>query len=212
MSGPVEVVLVLAAVCYVMVRRVVGEPAQGRRMLVMPAVLVVTGLSGPGGHLASPLADLFLAAYVAAGVVLGALRGLSVRLTERQGLAFVQYRAVTVALWVANLGVRFGGGLVLHLVDPGAAKAAGSNLLLSLGVGMLVEGLVVLARALRRDHRVMWSEGRDGGPRTMSPWLDSLRETAAGRGSFPRAGAGRRPQGATGDVRPGVLFQQRRDG
>jgi hypothetical protein len=91
MSGPVQIVVVLAAVGYVLVRRVMGEPAQAKRMLVLPAVLSLIGLSGLSGQVTTPLSLLFLVATAAISVVLGALRGASVRIWQRDGLAFVRY-------------------------------------------------------------------------------------------------------------------------
>jgi len=174
MSGPIEIVLILAAVCYVMVRRMIGEPAQGKRMLILPAVLVVIGLSDVSGQLKTPLAILFLLATAAISVVIGALRGASVRISQRDGLAFIQYTWVTVALWAANLVIKFGANFVLGAVDPKDAAAVSNSLFLTLGAGMLVEGLVVLSRALRGGTRVMWSQGNDGQPHRMSPTLDNL--------------------------------------
>jgi hypothetical protein len=181
MSGPVDVVLVLAAVCYVLVRRFAGEPAQARRMLVLPAVLVVIGLSDVSGALHSVVSLVFLVATCAFGMLLGALRGASVRLSERDGLVVVRYTVITLVLWVVNLAVRFGASFVLGAVDPHAAAAVGNSLLLTLGAGMLVEGLVTMARALHTDSRVVWATGRDGAPHTASPLLDNLRRTIGDR-------------------------------
>ncbi len=49
---------------------------------------------------------------------------------------------------------------------------------------MLVEGFVVLYRALRSDHRVLWAEGKDGAPRQMSPFLDNLGHSLNDRGVY----------------------------
>ncbi|MFB7493117.1 DUF1453 domain-containing protein [Streptomyces sp. NPDC056161] len=182
MSGPVEVVLILAAVAYVLVRRMIGEPAQAKRMLVLPAVLAVIGLSDVSGAGHSLVALLFLAATAGVSLLLGALRGMSIRLSSQNGLVFVRYSGVTVALWVVNLVVKFGANLLFGALDPHAASAAGNSLLFTLGLGMLAEGLVVLARALRTDSRIAWAEGKGGAPHTMSPALDEIqRRIAAGR-------------------------------
>jgi hypothetical protein len=50
MSGPVETVFILAAVGYVLARRVIGEPAQAKRMLILPIVLNLIGLSDVSGQ------------------------------------------------------------------------------------------------------------------------------------------------------------------
>jgi hypothetical protein len=180
MSGPLEIVLILAAVCYIMARRMMGEPAQAKRMLILPAVLLVIGVSQLSGETWSASSILFLAVTVAISMVLGGLRGASVRVSERDGLAFIKYTGVTVGLWVVNLVVKFGGNLVFSAVDHQAAASVGNSLFLSLGAGMLVEGLVVLARALRTDSRIAWAKGDDGAPHRMSPFLDDLQGRMAG--------------------------------
>ena len=38
-SGPVEIILIIAAIGYVLTRRLIGEPAEVRRMLLVPVVL-----------------------------------------------------------------------------------------------------------------------------------------------------------------------------
>jgi hypothetical protein len=178
MSGPVEIVLILAAICFVMVRRLIGEPAQAKRMLVLPAVLAVIGLTDVSGQLKTPMAAVFLVATAAISVGIGALRGASVRISQRDGLAFVRYTWVTVVLWAANLVIKFGADVVLKAIDPKDAGAVTSSLLLTLGLGLLVEGAVVLYRALRGDHRVMWTQGKNG---QMSPMLDNLRDSLSRR-------------------------------
>jgi hypothetical protein len=43
MSGPLEIVVILAVVGYLLARRVIGEPAQAKRMLILPVVLSLIG-------------------------------------------------------------------------------------------------------------------------------------------------------------------------
>jgi hypothetical protein len=189
MSGPIEIVLILVAVGFVLTRRLMGEVVQAKRMLVLPGVLLLIGLTQVSGVLHSPAAVLFLLMSGALSVVLGALRGASVKISDQGGVAFVRYTWITVLLWVANLGAKFGANLVFGHIDPQAA-ALGNSLVLTLGLGMLVEGLIVAARALRSDSQVIWaksdgsddSDGSDGNaPHTRSPLLDNLRESMNGR-------------------------------
>lgn len=181
MSGSLEIVLVVAAVCYVMLRRMMGEPAQAKRMLVLPAVLGVIGLSDVSGQVKTPMSAVFLVVTVGISLVLGALRGATVRISQRDGLAFVRYTGFTIALWIVNLVVKFGANFGLKAFDSHDSGAVGNSLLLSLGAGMLVEGLVVLYRALRGDHQVMWTHGEDGAPHQMSPLLDNVRHSLSDR-------------------------------
>lgn len=177
MSGPVEIILIIAAICYVMARRMIGEPAEAKRMLILPGVLFVIGLDDVTKQVHNPSALLFLAISAGLSVLLGVLRGLSVRITDRGGLAFVQYRVFTLILWVLNIGLKFGLNAVVAAVNPAAATALSSSLLVTLGAGMIVEGLVTLARALRGDSQVMWAKGKDGQPHTMSPTLNNIQQS-----------------------------------
>ena len=155
MGGPVEIVAIVAAIGYVLFRRVLGEPAQAKRMLVLPAVLSLIGVSDLSGTVTTPMSLVLLVATTAISVALGALRGASVRISRRDGVAFVRYTWVTIALWVVNVVVKVGANLVL-----GAGDAAGNSLLFTLGLGILAEGLVVLGRATQAGHRVLWTADR----------------------------------------------------
>jgi hypothetical protein len=184
MSGPIEILLIVAAIGYVMVRRLMGEPVQAKRMLVLPGVLCVIGLSDVSHQLGSPMAVVFLVATAGISVVIGALRGATVKISARDGVAFARYTGLTVALWVANVVIKFGGNLALGAIDAKDASAVSNSLMLTLGAGMLVEGLVVMSRALRADHRVMWAEESKRGPRQMSPMLDNMRRTLSDQANF----------------------------
>ncbi|ATY10024.1 DUF1453 domain-containing protein [Amycolatopsis sp. AA4] len=181
MSGPVEIVLIAAAVGYLMVRRMIGEPAQAKQMLILPAILSVVGLSTLSGDVKTAASLIFLVGTAAISIVLGVLRGASVRISRRDGIAFVRYTPVTVALWVANIVVKVGVNFALDAFDPQDAGGVSNSLLFTLGVGILAEGLVVLYRALRAGHQVMWAQGRDGAPGQTSPLLDNLQRNLAGR-------------------------------
>ncbi|MCA1223312.1 hypothetical protein [Streptomyces sp. 8L] len=182
MSGPVEIVLIVAAVGYVLVRRMMGEPAQAKRMLILPVVLCAIGVSDVSGEVTTSMSLLFLVATAAISVVLGMLRGASVRISQRDGLAFVRYTGITVLLWALNLAVKLGANFALGALDPKDTGGVGDSLMLSLGLGILAEGLVVLYRALRAGHQVMWAQGRDGAPHQSSPFLDDLRRNLTERG------------------------------
>ena len=174
-----NVVLIIAVVCYVMARRVRGEPAQAKRMLLLPAVLVALGCSDVSGAAHNPAALAFLITTATISVVFGALRGLSTRLAEQDGIAYVHYTATTIGLWVLSLAVKFGLNAAFSAADPHAATAAGNSLLLTLGAGMLLEGGVTLNRAVRTSSRVIWSKGKDGQPHTRSRYLDDLQSRRA---------------------------------
>ncbi|MEV0260295.1 DUF1453 domain-containing protein [Streptomyces sp. NPDC050617] len=169
----------------------IGEPAEAKRMLILPAVLSLVGVSNlSGGHLDAG-AVVFLVATGGLSVLLGVLRGVSIRLSNRDGLVFMRYTWVTVALWVLNIVAKIGANLLLGAVDPHMSGVTSDSLLLTIGIGMLAEGLMVLGRAVRTDSRVVWTAGKDGQPHTSSALIDSLQERFAGASASGRPRAER---------------------
>ncbi|HUA49876.1 MAG TPA: hypothetical protein VMA77_31885 [Solirubrobacteraceae bacterium] len=146
--SPVTILLALAAIGYVMWSRMQGQPLQAKRLLVLPAVLVIVGLSDLTGKSSHTAADVaFLLAGFALSALLGAARGTTIELFTRDGELWQRYRPITVALWLALIATK-----VILAVVAGAAGApggAGTNgLLLALGISLLAEAAVVGPRAL----------------------------------------------------------------
>ena len=180
MSTPIEILLVVALVGYMLVRRLMGEPAQAKRMLLLPAVLAVVGLSSVQSVLHDPVQLGFLAVTTLVSIGIGALRGLSIRVFVRDGVVNMKYTAMTIVLWVVNIAVKLGGNFLLGTIDPHAD--AGSTLMLTLGAGLLMEGVVVLAKAMRTDGQVIWQQGRNGAPHRSARFLDDMQARIADRG------------------------------
>ena len=176
MSGPVEIILIIAAIGYVLTRRLIGEPAEVRRMLLVPVVLTGVGIVDLGKVTLSPVSIGFLVGTTAISLVLGLLRGASIRVFERDCVVFMRYTATTVVLWAVNLVVKLLGSVALGLVDPTAQHATTTGMMFTLGVGMVVEGLPVLAKAMRSGGQIVWQQGRNGQPHATSSLLDGLRE------------------------------------
>jgi hypothetical protein len=145
----VLVVLVLAAVGYVLVSRIAGRPVNTRRLLVLPGVLTAMGALQLAGVVSAGIRpqDLgLLAVGLAAAAGLGAARGATVAVSVRDGRPWLRYRAFTLALWAATVAVRVGLTVLAH--DAGATvSASGPALLLSAGVTLLAEGVIVAHRA-----------------------------------------------------------------
>jgi cell division protein FtsW (lipid II flippase) len=177
MNGAVEVVLIAAVVVFVMARRLMGEPAVGKRLLLLPVILGVIGLTQASVHSVS--AVVFLAASAALSVMFGLLRGLTIRTYEQNGIVMLRYTAMTIVLWVASIAARFAAGFVMNLIDLDAAQA-GNGLMLVVGAGLLAEGLVVMSKAVRVRGQVVWSKGRRGEPHRSSAFLDSWQEKVHG--------------------------------
>ena len=176
-SGPLQIVVVIAAIGYILARRLIGEPAQVKRMLVLPVVLGVIGVANVVKVEQALTSVVFLIILVVIDTTFGFLRGRSTRISDRGGMAYIHYTPATIVLWAAGLAANFGVEFLLRLVDHAAEEAAGHGLLLTLGSGILAEGAVVMAKVLRSGSSPDWTirSGRGGTP----PSAPS-RETTAG--------------------------------
>jgi hypothetical protein len=179
MSGVLEILIIVAVVVYMLISRMIGQPAQAKRMLLLPVILTVIGVTQLS-DVNSTTSVLFLVATAAISVMIGAARGFSVRISLRNGVAFIRYTGWTVALWVLNIAVKFGANFMLGAIDGKAVAGASNSIMVTIGLGLLVEGLVVLYRAMRADHPVIWSQSKDGRRQT-SPVLDDMRRNLSGR-------------------------------
>jgi hypothetical protein len=148
--SPLTIALAVAVVGYVLWSRMKGQPLTVKKLAVLPAVLLVIGISDLTGSSAPHLTvkDIgFLAVSAGISAVLGAARGATIELYSSQGELWQRYRPVTAGLWVALIVAK----LIMTVVAGAAGASAGggtSTLLLSLGVSMLSEAAVVAPRAL----------------------------------------------------------------
>ncbi len=142
-------VLALGVIVYVIGQQVLGSPVQGKRMVVLPAVLTVIGVADLAGHGSHPGArDILIlvvggAIATAIGVALGAIT----RLERREGYLWAQLPKRGLWLW--------GGLFVSRLVLIGIAHATGAHvaagtsaILLMLGLNRAAQALVVVPRAI----------------------------------------------------------------
>lgn len=151
MSPQVLVGLVTLAV--IVLIRLRPRPARTRRLVTGPVVVMLVGafllvpwlaLPSPGGAVATigvAVVDLALT------VGLGVARAATVQLSAgSEGVVQYRYTGATVALWVVSVALRFG------LADAGARLGASpaateGSLLLTLGLGLLIQNLVVARNA-----------------------------------------------------------------
>jgi hypothetical protein len=147
--SPLTIVLVVAAIGYVLWSRMQGRPLKIRRLLLLPAVLTVLGfvdLTGSSAPHLTPKDITFLAISAAVSAALGAARGATIELYPSNGVLWQRYRPVTVVLWVTLIVVK----IVLLVIADAAGASAGagtSTLLLFLGVSLLAEAAIVIPRA-----------------------------------------------------------------
>lgn len=143
------VVAAIGIIVYVVGRQVVGSAVSGKRLIVLPAVLVVVGILDLTGHNSHPdAADVLLLAVsgviaIAVGLGLGAMT----RLERRDGYLWAQQPKQGLWLW--------GGLIVSRLAIVGIGHVAGAQLasgttaiLLTLGLNRAAQALVVAPRAI----------------------------------------------------------------
>lgn len=102
--SPLMIVLAVAAVGWVLWSRMKGQPLQAKRLLVLPAVLTVLGITDLTGSSAphlTPKDTGFLAAGAGLAAVLGAARGATIELYPHGGELWQRYRPVIGLLFVA---------------------------------------------------------------------------------------------------------------
>lgn len=174
------VALVLCAVAYVVVRRLLGEPLNARDLCGPP--LVLTGI----GVYQLTRADLtgadiaWLAGGVVVGLACGAVRGATIVLFTRNGVLWQRYTTRTFAVWVLSLLAS--GGYALAALAGGMHPDA-RPMLLSIGIGMLGEMAALGLRALATG-RPFSPERKDSAvarQRTKDDLMAAARRFAAGR-------------------------------
>jgi hypothetical protein len=141
-----QIALVAAVVVYLVVRRFTGQPLQAKALLVPLALTVFGTYQLRGDHL-SALDVGFLLVSAIIGLAAGAVRGATIRIYTRDGHLWQRYRLVTLGVWIATIGLRFGLSAGGHAI--GVDLSSGATLMLMLGVSLLAEGGVVASRAAR---------------------------------------------------------------
>jgi hypothetical protein len=175
--NPANIALIVLAVGYVLFRRMSGRPVVGKSLILLPVVLTVIGATEFKGGM-SATAITFVAAGALLSIVIGGVRGLTVKLFERDGALWMRYRVVTVVLWAVNLLAKVALMPVEHGIDAQAASAADKGILFALGLGILAESLVVMGRGMTHQTPMIWAADRDGRPQSNEAFnsaRDSLR-------------------------------------
>ena len=146
----VTIVAVVGIVAYVIGRQLLGEPLRGKRLLILPVLLLVVGVANVAsrhGHHPKVIDIVLLVIGAAIAAVVGLSQGLSKRLEVRHGSLWGQMPIRSLWLWgalVVSRGILDGLGYAV-----GARVATGSAaILLTLGINRLAQAVVVAPRAL----------------------------------------------------------------
>jgi hypothetical protein len=158
MSAALITLVVVALVVAVVIRRFRGEPLRARDLFGPPAMLVGIGVYGLVKDAELGGADLaWLLAGAAAGLLMGALRGLTPRLFVRHGHLWQRYTGWTLVVWVVSVAVNAGlGALATAAGIPEQARPT----TLSIGVSLLGEAMMLALRA-RSTGAPFAPEGED---------------------------------------------------
>jgi hypothetical protein len=157
LSSVISPAVTLAIILLLLVTRVRGRRLQPARLLAGDLILIAIGIgsSVPGLHTTT----LHGIDYLIGGVdlldslVVGTIRGFTVRLYQREGAPWYRYGPATVALWVLSILIR------VALATLGSARHAsplieGNDLLFMLGLALLCQNLVVAWRHSRPQPKV----------------------------------------------------------
>jgi hypothetical protein len=183
MSGLVEIAVIAAVVVFVIAGQLKGQPLQGKRLLVLPGVLIVVGLAGLAhmhGVRAADIACITASALIATAIGFG--QGVLTRLEMRGGVPYGRLPERALWLWAALIGSRVVVMVVAHALGADAA-ASMDAVLLVLGINRLAQGAVIAARATQM--------GPAAGPDGAGAGLDGAGAGPDGAGAGPDgAGAG----------------------
>jgi hypothetical protein len=146
------IVIVVALVILIIVRRFAGAPV-GARSAILPIALVVIGLLQLKVVDLTPTGIGLIAAEVAIGAAAGAARGYTIRLYERDGHLWQKYTVLTLAVWLGLIAVRAGFAFGAHAL--GLVSSASGAALVTVGASFVVESLVVARRAAATGVAIM---------------------------------------------------------
>jgi len=180
MSDPIEFILIIALLAYTLIRRSAGQPAQGRKLLVAPIVFIVIGLFVLS-HNWSPLGLAVVIVSTLVSIAFGIARGFTIRLYEKDGIVWMKYTKVTIALWIANIVIKLAGAAIVASINPAAGSQESSGLFLRLGLGVLMEGIVVASRGVKTSSPLIWSRGKDGQSDRTSDFLNRRQQRRTNR-------------------------------
>ncbi|MGH3203328.1 MAG: hypothetical protein ACRDP5_14925 [Streptosporangiaceae bacterium] len=143
-----EVLVVIAIIGFVIYQQLAGQFLQGKRVVVLPAVVTVIGFLGLRGHHMGPADIAWLSVGAAGSLLIGLAFGVITRLESRGGVLWAKMPLRGLWLWVALVAWR---ALIMVLAAKTGAHVAASTtpLLFTLGLNRLGQAAVIVPRAMR---------------------------------------------------------------
>ena len=147
MSG-LEILAAIGIIGFVIYQQVAGQKIQGRRLIVLPAVLTIVGFLGlhGAGHLQT--ADyVWLTVGAIGSLLIGLAFGAITRLGSRDGVLWAKLPLRGLWLWAALIAWR---ALIMVIAARAGAHVAASTtpLLFTLGLNRLGQNAVIASRAM----------------------------------------------------------------
>lgn len=153
LGSVISAAVTLAIIGLLITTRVHGRRLAPARLLVLPLILIAIGVGSLVGSSASELhtSTLHGIDYVIGSIdlldslIVGTIRGFTVRLYQRDGDGWYRYGPATVALWVLSILIRVVLAVVgsAHHASP---LTGGNDLLFMLGLALLCQNVVVIRR------------------------------------------------------------------
>jgi hypothetical protein len=142
-----EILAVIAIIGFVIYQQVAGQPLQGRRVVVLPAMVTVIGfLDLRSAHL-RPADIAWLTVGAAGSLLIGLAFGLIMRLESRDGVLWGRMPLRGLWLWAGLVAWRV---LIMVLAARTGAHvtASATPLLFTLGLNRLGQAAVIVPRAM----------------------------------------------------------------
>jgi hypothetical protein len=142
-----NIAIYAALIIFVIARRMIGRPVgAAKQLFALPVIIVVIGWGDATKGLGKPAAVTVTVAGCAIALLFGLLRGRADRISTREGASYVQWTWLSLGLFAGNLLVK----LCLDLAGVAAGETfadAGHSLILSLGLTLLGEAVVIWYRS-----------------------------------------------------------------
>jgi hypothetical protein len=143
-----EILAVIAIIGFVIYQQIAGQKIQGKRLVVLPAVLTVIGFIDLHGARHLHVADyVWLTVGAVGSLLIGLALGAITRLGSRDGVLWAKMPLRGLWLWLALFAWR---GLIMVIAARTGAHVAASTtpLLFTLGLNRLGQAAVIAPRAM----------------------------------------------------------------
>jgi hypothetical protein len=142
-----EILAVIGIIGFVIYQQLAGQLIQGKRLVVLPAIVTVIGFLDLRGHHLGSADVAWLTVGAAGSLLIGLAFGLITRLESRDGVLWGKMPLRGLWLWAGLVAWRV---LIIVLAARTGAHVAASTtpLLLTLGLNRLGQAAVIVPRAM----------------------------------------------------------------